>query len=211
MTLRTEVLTPECGLAAVSADIARLRVEVFRDWPYLYDGSLDYERDHMRDFCAKPGAVAVIARDGTRIVGAATGMPLGQAGASVRRPLAEAGFAPDSVFYCAEAVLTPAYRGRGLYRSFFDGRENHARTLGGFKISAFCGIRRPADHPMKPENASELAPAWRHFGYAPLDGVSCETAWRDVGDAEKSPKTLDFWAKSLRDHPMENGKVSDKR
>ena len=25
-------------------DLARLRIEVFRDWPYLYDGDLDYER-----------------------------------------------------------------------------------------------------------------------------------------------------------------------
>jgi len=26
-------------------ELARLRIEVFRDFPYLYDGSLDYEKN----------------------------------------------------------------------------------------------------------------------------------------------------------------------
>ena len=28
-------------------DVARLRLAVFRDWPYLYEGDADYERDYL--------------------------------------------------------------------------------------------------------------------------------------------------------------------
>ena len=45
-------------------DLARLRITVFRDWPYLYDGTLDYEQEYLAKFAAAKGAVCVIARDG---------------------------------------------------------------------------------------------------------------------------------------------------
>ena len=31
-------------------DLARLRIEVFRDFPYLYEGDLDYERQYLSTF-----------------------------------------------------------------------------------------------------------------------------------------------------------------
>lgn len=31
-------------------DLAALRVKVFREWPYLYEGSLDYERNYLRRY-----------------------------------------------------------------------------------------------------------------------------------------------------------------
>ena len=37
-------------------DLARLRIVVFRDWPYLYDGTLDYEEKYLATFAAAKGA-----------------------------------------------------------------------------------------------------------------------------------------------------------
>ena len=79
MSVTTRVLTGE-SLAAALDDVARLRIAVFRDWPYLYDGNADYERDYLRAY-RSPGAVVVAAMDGARIVGAATGAPMGAAAA----------------------------------------------------------------------------------------------------------------------------------
>jgi hypothetical protein len=31
-------------MKAVLPDLARLRIIVFRDWPYLYDGTIEYEQ-----------------------------------------------------------------------------------------------------------------------------------------------------------------------
>ena len=55
-------------LAAVLPDLARLRIIVFRDWPYLYDGSLAYEQEYLAKFAAAKGAVCVVAYDGKDIV-----------------------------------------------------------------------------------------------------------------------------------------------
>ena len=34
-------------MKAVLPDLARLRIIVFRDWPYLYDGTLEYEQEYL--------------------------------------------------------------------------------------------------------------------------------------------------------------------
>lgn len=63
------------ALDAALGDVARLRIAVFRDWPYLYDGDLDYERRYLAAFRASPQAVVVGAYDGNTLVGAATAAP----------------------------------------------------------------------------------------------------------------------------------------
>ena len=55
-------------LKAVMPELARLRIIVFRDWPYLYDGTLDYEEEYLAKFAAAPGAVSVRARGPADIV-----------------------------------------------------------------------------------------------------------------------------------------------
>lgn len=198
MPLGTRVLTPGNGLSDVVEDIAKLRIEVFREWPYLYDGDLEYERRYMRRFSSAPGAVVVCAFDGAHVVGAATGMPLAEAAEDFQTPFSERGIALERVFYCAESVLKADYRGKGLYRAFFDGREGHARALGGFEIAAFCAVVRPDDHPLKPKGAPSLDPVWRHFGYTPDPSLACRFDWKDVGEAHSTEKALTFWLKDIR-------------
>ena len=44
--IRVAPLTGE-ALDAALDDVAKLRIKVFRAWPYLYDGDLDYERNYL--------------------------------------------------------------------------------------------------------------------------------------------------------------------
>jgi len=119
------------GLIAVLPDLARLRMRVFHDWPYLYEGDEDYERAYLQKFAEGKGAVCVIARDGDRVVGASTASPLLESDAEFIAPFRQAGYDPARVFYLGESVLLPDYRGLGLGHRFFEGREAHARELGG--------------------------------------------------------------------------------
>jgi len=195
LTVRT--LTPGDSLAEHGDGIAKLRIRVFRDWPYLYDGSLDYERTYMAEFAASPGAVCIAAFDGDEMVGASTGLPLADEHDEFKAPFAAAGMDVGRIFYCAESVLLADYRGRGLYRRFFDGREAHARALGGFDSIVFCGVVRPDDHPLKPKDAEPLDPVWRHFGYTPRPDLIGHFSWLDVGETEPSEKPMQYWIKDL--------------
>jgi GNAT superfamily N-acetyltransferase len=183
-------------LAAALDDVARLRIEVFRAYPYLYDGDFEYERKYLEPYRESAGAIVVGAFEAGKLVGAATGTPLADHADDFAAAFAGTGIALDDVFYCAESVLLPAYRGQGIGHAFFEHRESHARTRG-FGKSAFCAALRPEDHPMKPEGYQPLDAFWRKRGYAPLEGVVAGFSWKDLGETEETEKPLQFWMRDI--------------
>ena len=193
--IRVEALTGT-ALDAALGDVARLRIAVFRDWPYLYDGDPGYEEAYLQSYRESEGAIVVGAFDGARLVGAATGTPMADHADEFAAAFAGSGIGLGEVFYCAESVLLPEYRGRGLGHAFFDAREDHARRLG-FSKSAFCGVVRPEDHPLKPQGYAPLDPFWRKRGYAPLEGAIATFRWKDVDRAEETAHPLQFWLRDL--------------
>lgn len=178
-------------------DLARLRITVFRDFPYLYAGSLAYEERYLATYARTEGSVIVGAFDGERAVGASTGLPLAREPEGVRGPFARHGFDVERVFYFAESVLLPDYRGRGVGVRFFEEREAHARALGGFEFAAFCGVVRPVDHPRRPPAYVPLDAFWRRRGFAPVPGLVGGIAWQDLDEAGESEKPMQFWIKRL--------------
>src|SRR5690606_864112 len=138
------------GLSAALPALARLRIEVFRAFPYLYDGDLAYEEKYLATFAQSRDAFVAAAHDGEQIVGCATGSALDTNHDALIAPLRAAGVDLASTFYNGESVLSAAYRGRGLGHAFFDQREAHARARG-YKRACFCAVIRPDDHPRKPE------------------------------------------------------------
>ncbi|MCB1333581.1 MAG: GNAT family N-acetyltransferase [Roseivivax sp.] len=193
--MRVEVLTG-AALHAALDDVARLRIAVFRDWPYLYDGDFTYEQRYLQSYRDSARAVLVGAFDGAALVGAATGTPMEDHAGDFAAPFAQTGLALNDIFYCAESVLLAEYRGRGVGHRFFDLREAHARRLGR-RYSAFCAVIRPANHSARPVGYSPLDPFWRARGYAPLPGVIARFRWTDVGDDRQTEKPLQFWLRDL--------------
>lgn len=194
MSIATRVLTGE-ALEAALDDVARLRIAVFRAWPYLYDGDLDYERNYLTAYQSS-GSVVVAALDGTRIIGASTGAPMTDHADDFAAAFKDRPEPLADIFYCAESVLLPEYRGHGLGHAFFDAREAHARALGA-RYCAFCSVVRPADHPARPADYRPLDGFWRKRGYAPLPGVTARFSWKDVGDSDQTEKPLQFWMRQL--------------
>lgn len=184
------------ALEAALDDVAALRIAVFRDWPYLYDGTLEYEQAYLATYRDNAGALLVGAFDGDRLVGASTSTLMEDHAAEFAAPFAARGMALDSILYGAESVVLPEYRGIGLGHRFIDLREDHARAMGRSHV-AFCSVKRPDDHPAKPANARTNDAFWRGRGYAPLEGVVAEFSWKDVGDTVESLKPLQFWMRAL--------------
>ncbi len=177
-------------------DLAALRIEVFREFPYLYDGNMASERAYLQAFLAAPDAVLVIAFDGEKVIGASTGLPMIHETPNIQQPFLEAGYDIEKVFYYGESVLKKAYRGKGLGLAFFEHREAHARKLGQFDWVCFCGVIRPEDHPRRPEDYVPLDDFWQKRGFERTEMI-CNISWQDLDEASESPKTLRFWKKRL--------------
>lgn len=177
-------------------DLARLRIEVFRDFPYLYDGDLDYERRYLATYMESPGAVVIGARDAGRLVGAATASPLADHFEAFAEPFAARGLDPADFFYFGESVLEKRYRGRGVGVRFFEEREKAALDAG-FGSCVFSAVVRPSDHPLRPADYQPLDGFWRKRGYARIEGLTTGFSWRDVGEAEETVKPMEYWSKRL--------------
>jgi GNAT superfamily N-acetyltransferase len=195
MTVRVALATGAAIEPHLEA-LARLRIAVFREYPYLYDGSLDYERRYLASYAASAASLVVLALDGERVVGASTAMPLTLHSEDGVPPLARAGYDPGSVYYLGESVLEPAFRGRGIGSMFFVERERRARELG-FRVAAFCAVDRPADHPRRPPGYVPPGALWRRHGFVRRADIMGEFAWRDLDEPDETAKPMVFWLKEL--------------
>ncbi|MFW5816254.1 MAG: GNAT family N-acetyltransferase [Wenzhouxiangella sp.] len=167
-------------------------MRVFRDFPYLYDGSLDYERAYLAEYTASENSLIVLALDGDRVVGCASGLPMLDADPAFSKPFVAAGFAPAEVFYFGESVLEADWRGQGIGHRFFDHREAHARDLG-FSTTAFCAVQRPSDHPARPADYRALDGFWRKRGYRPRPDLVTRFGWKDIDQPGETDKPMQFW------------------
>jgi GNAT superfamily N-acetyltransferase len=180
-----------------SPALANLRIRIFRVFPYLYDGDLAYEEKYLARFKAADRAFLAAAFDGDRIVGAATAAPMAGETDRVPRAVRAAGYDVSKVFYFAESLLLPEYRGHGVGHRFFDAREAHARSFGEYGVchvllggaagrscGAACGL--PAARCVLDKR-----------GYPEADGLTTSYAWKDVGDSDETEKTMQFWMKRL--------------
>lgn len=172
--------------------LAALRIRVFRDWPYLYDGDAEYEARYLRTYSRSTASLFVLVFDGDHIVGCSTGIPLSDETEECQAPFRAAGIDLDQVYYFGESVLDRPYRGLGLGHRFFDDREAHARSLQ-LRFTAFCAVQRAEEDPRRPLDARPLDGFWGARGYAPRSDLKAQYEWKELGSALPVSNTMLFW------------------
>jgi len=178
-------------------DLATLRIEIFLEFPYLYDGSIEYERKYLKTYVDSPESIAILVFDGDQMVGASTGLPMGDETDEFKAPFLRQRYQPERIFYCGESILKKRYRGRGIYSTFMNEREDHARRLKRFETICFCGVVRPDDHPLRPVDYQPLDPVWAKFGYQKHPELTTHYHWKDLNEKSESAKKMVFWLKNL--------------
>ncbi|KPM48704.1 GNAT family N-acetyltransferase [Jiulongibacter sediminis] len=176
--------------------LAELRIQVFRDYPYLYDGSIDYEREYLKTYTNAPQSFLFAVFNTDQMVGATTCIPLKDETAEVREPFLKASTDLNTICYFGESILLKEYRGQGLGNRFFEEREAHARNLGA-QFSVFCAIKRPETHPLRPADYQDLKPFWKKRGYSKSETLQSLFSWKDIDEPEESPKLMEYWTKTL--------------
>jgi len=176
--------------------LGELRIRIFHDFPYLYEGDLEYEKNYLKIYAQDPRSIAHLIFDGERVVGATTGMPLSLQSDEIKQPFQDLGFDLDTIFYFGESILLNEYRGQGFGHVFFDVREKHALHQG-FEITTFCSVVRSETHPLKPIGYRPNDGFWKKRGYSKQD-FSCKMSWLDRNENHKTSKELQFWLKQWK-------------
>lgn len=176
--------------------LAALRLTVFRDWPYLYEGTVDYEQRYLETYASCNDSIAVLAWDGAQCVGATTALPMQSAEAAMRTPFEQAALEIDNTLYFGESVVLSSHRGRGIGVAFFEQREVHALALG-LRRCAFCAVDRPENHPLKPAGYTPNDAFWTRRGYTRQPTLQCRFDWLDRGESAPTSHTLTYWLRDL--------------
>lgn len=184
-------------IATVFEELGQLRIAVFRDFPYLYEGTLSHEKEYLQTYANAERAFLFAVYDGPQMVGATTCIPLLNETPEVRLPFEEAGYDLSKIFYFGESILLPAYRGLGLGHRFFDEREAHAQSFGTYTTTCFCAVVREENHPAQPQNYRPNDAFWLKRGYQKDPSLQSSFEWLDVGDTSPTVKPMVYWKKEL--------------
>jgi GNAT superfamily N-acetyltransferase len=176
--------------------LGALRLSVFNEYPYLYEGTMEEERDYLATYARAASSLVVLAMDGDRPVGATTCLGMIEGDPSFRACFESQGWQLPKICYLGESVLLPQYRGHGVGKVFFREREDHARELKA-SWTTFCAVDRPADHPLRPAGYRPLDGFWTAQGYDKHPELQATFVWKEIGEQAESPKTLTFWLKQL--------------
>jgi GNAT superfamily N-acetyltransferase len=191
-----EQLLTGAAIADAVDDLATLRLEIFPEYPYLYQGRREDELAYLGSYAEAPDACVILARDGLTVIGAATGMPLVHEDAQMSDAYAGTAFPLGQVYYVGELLFRPDYRNCGLGRRLLDRLENHIRSLGGYRYLTCATVERPDDHPLRPYDYIPITRFLARTGFVRLPGVTTNFTWCEI-DGVKRDHPMQFWSKEL--------------
>lgn len=177
-------------------DLAALRIKIFHDYPYLYQGNLEYEKKYLKTYLDCPNSVLVLVFDDDKIVGASTAIPLKNETEQAKAPFLSTNLDINKIFFLGESLLLHDYRGQKMGHRFFSEREAAAREQG-YSMTAFWAVERPSNHPKKPNDWIPLDTFWGKLGYVKHPEIKGFIDWKEIGEDEETPKPMMFWLKQL--------------
>jgi GNAT superfamily N-acetyltransferase len=185
------------GLKPHIHSVAKLRMEVFKEYPYFEDPNLQKEMDYLRKISLCKEAISVLIFDNTTLVGVSLGYPLNSEEPSLLRPWKERGMDIDSYFYFGNSALLKHYRGRGIGHHFFDAREAHVAQYKKYKHICFCAPDCPEPDPNRPKDFVSLVDFWRKRGYIHHPEIKGTLSWKKINEPHPTEKPMSFWVKDL--------------
>jgi len=178
-------------------DLARLRIKLFREFPYLYEGSVEYEKEYLETYFRCPQAHILLVFSGHAVVGFSSSIPLAHECSEIRRPFEVCGIDLGRYLYLGEAMLEKAHRGQGILRVFFQCQERAALD-GGMPFTTLMTVDRPDNHPLRPADHVSMDIMLEHFGYARIPDCAVTMEWPQVDTGSIELNALSLWARDLR-------------
>lgn len=180
----------------VLTNISRLRIEIFSEYPYLYDGDEESEREYLEKFYEMKDSLAIGAFDKENSIGGATAYPLVYESENLTQSFLDHGRALKDYFCIGEILLKKEYRNQGLGSRMCSKIEAFARNKG-FPNICFFEIDRGPEDPKRPLDYQKLDPYWERQGYRKHTELVGFIPYKELGDSFESPKKMIFWIKKL--------------
>lgn len=181
-------------------DLSHLCLEVYKEWPYLYEGSEEEGVEYIEErYVKNPDSLVCLAFQGNQLIGAAMGLPLCHA-----PPHYLTCFKSDEslkdVFYWGELAVVPKHRHLKVAKEIYTKMGKEVIDSGKYRAIAFCEVTRSSDFIQKypkPDQYRGNDSLWLHLNFEIKANLTCQGKWRLVGEAQESTQDMVYWWKTL--------------
>lgn len=184
-------------ISALVEDLAELRIHIFKEFPYLYEGNKAFEYEYLNKYVESDCSFLFTIWNNEKLVGATTCIALYDEFEDVKEPFIKAGIEINSIIYFGESILLKEYRNKGLGKLFMEKRVEFASSYPWCKAVYFCSVERAENHPLKPKDYKNLHEFWSTQGFNPTE-LSTIFEWKDLGETNETEKKMNFWMKPIQ-------------
>ena len=164
--IRIEIIT-SLKIASYIDKVSEMRLRIFKEYPYLYYGTMAAEKNYMMLYTTDAKATLALAYDDNKIIGISTGIPL-LSNADIINDcpnlLMESGEVPADYYYYGEILLEREYRGYGISSRLYAAQDLLVKKWG-FNKCCILTVMRDMQHPLKPENYQCTENIWKHLSF----------------------------------------------
>ena len=184
-------------IGAFIEPLGRYRIEIFREFPYLYDGDMEYERTYLSRYLKSEEGFLLLGQDVSGIACACTGIPLKHEMDEFKAPFIQHGVSVADKFYLGEIMIRKDVRSQGLGTRLMKLALNTIARTGKYQHVVLCTVIRPPHHPLKPAGYQFNDNLWRKVGFSKLTNHQVFFSWKDLGDAHETMKPMNYWIKPV--------------
>lgn len=175
--------------------IAALRIAIFREYPYLYEGNMSYEERYLLMYSRTEDAMLVIAENNDEVVGVITGLPLTESMEEIKGLFIEKNIPAERIFYLGEIILLPEYRSKNIGYMMYQQFEKAVEEMEFYEKIALCEVLRTENDLRKPLDYKSLNSFWNRQGYIKHPDLIADFSWKEIGAVEETKHPMVFWIK----------------
>lgn len=184
-------------------EVAKFRIKYFRDFPYFYDGNLEYELNYLKGYSEDEKSILIIIRNSQKeIVAVSTGIPLitkSDILSDAEIIFSKNGFNPRLYYYYGEVILDYSVRSQGLTRLIYDDQDKYAQKHG-FESIAVATVVREAKDSRNVNLAPNSDYVWRKLGFI-VTTMTFNCIWPTIqldGTTIDCENEMVFWIKDVK-------------
>ena len=192
----SELMLKGAGIQGHLEEIARLRLTIFREYPYLYDGKLEYELKYLQHYAGKNEAIAIVTSYENRLAGAVTAIPLQNESKEMIALVAATSYPVERIYYIGELLFYPEYRNKGLGTRLLSRIEQHVLDQQNYDYLICTTVMRPEVHPLIPAGYVPIERFLLRSRFVKLPGVATHISWKET-DGIRRDHEMQFWVKAI--------------
>lgn len=177
--------------------LMEIRLLFYRDYPYLYDGSIEDEENYLRIWSNSENTLLVVAKRNDKVVGVIIGLPFSESPEENKQAFQNLETSPEDLFYLGDNIVIQELKVGNVQKQMYHQFERAVKQLKKYKEIVVCEIERDVNDPKKIANDTFYEFSWNAQGFIREPNQIVNFTWKEIGDSKISNHHMVFWRKPL--------------